>query len=77
MGNERQNQDQERRGGNDPRTNEPQKRPQDNPSRGPGKPGEGGHSPTQQPPGGDPSRQREQQGDRDDDETGGDNPRQR
>jgi len=77
MGNERQNQDQERKGGSDPRTDEQQKRHQDNPSRGPGKPGEGGQSPTQQPPSGDPSRQREQQGDRDDDETGEENPRQR
>jgi hypothetical protein len=77
MQNERQNQDQERKGGNDPHTNEQQKRQQDNPSRGPGKPGDGGQSPGQQPGTGDPSRQREQQGDRDEGETGGQNPRQR
>lgn len=69
MGNERQ--DQQRGGMNDPRTNEQEKRQEDNPSRGPGKPGEGGQqSPSRQPPSGDPSRQREQQGDRDDDDQG-------
>ena len=75
MENERQ--DQERKGGHDPRTDEQQKRDRDNPSRSPNKPGEGGQSPTQQPPSGDPSRRRDQQGDRDDQESGGESPRQR
>ena len=47
--------DQERKGGNDPRTNEQQKRQQENPSRGPQRFGEGGQSPGQQPPSGDPA----------------------
>ncbi len=65
-------QDQERKGGKDPHTNEEQKRQQDNPSRGPGKPGEGGQSPSRQPPSDDPSRQSEQQGDRAHDSEGDD-----